>query len=742
MDADLSDSQREAPLEPSCSGQTLVAILSEELGLLRWRLTPLMGLVAFGSFYNLDVPGAIGMGDGETIQGRFISVHGGGGGGDISTEEIYTNAMNQQLYSTFYYPGIVVPLFSGILLDRIIGPRNAVIVFCSLMVLGSLLFALGVSAANYHLMLTGRFTSGIASETTMILRSYFVSRFFKRGSNIRGVALAFGVAIASSRAGALSTFPVSVWIANTLGVAMACYAGFFCATFSLVCGLVLNHFDGVAEEYGLVPPQAHLIAKAKEREAKEHRQALSKLTRSLSIQSCMQSPSVQDSQLHIQTTLKRAQLSSADFTDVSNVDTPSGRTSRSQSVSCESSPKKGMGILRRMSSLRQVESEPSSPVCRERQVQKALVVADGLTSTLPAQTTKCGSQVRDDGGACAISNSDSGNSLSTSQTTTADPLVAGWSKFVTLVTTQVSLGMLSQLPLHYWSLCLGVAAFFPAVFAFFSFAKPFLEAKWSLSESEAVFAVSCYQFASVLGCPVFGCLLDSVGRNSVALVIGSSGALLMHILLVSTSSIPPAVVLFVFGLCHGMFVGAFMPTMALVVDGALLGLGYGVIGSLECSGIALAPVIIGALLDAATTAEEGSQHTHTSVGGYIKGEAVLILSLIVSASSCACFLVMDLKYLQGVVFAKPAERVELFRLKDAAQADADGREKEEMEQRIREAADALMAAFHDANGSWEPEHEAQVGDNYHSPPNSPVAVTAKMDREDQRLYDADIPLPA
>ena len=219
----------------------------------------------------------------------------------------------------------------------------------------------------------------------------------------------------------------------------------------------------------------------------------------------------------------------------------------------------------------------------------------------------------------------------------------------------------------------------------------------------------------------------------------------MHFLLATTTLIPPVVILFCYGTFHGIYVGGFQPIPALIVAPDELGLAFGVIGALNCLGVSVAPMITGYILDLNTqhvVLPSGDVTTSTTVAGYIKAEYVLISFVVVSVVGSTLFFFADLKHLQGVVFAKPAERVEMFRLKDAAQADADGREKEEMEQRIREAADALMAAFHDANGSWEPEHEAQVGDNYHSPPNSPVAVTAKMDREDQRLYDADIPLPA
>ena len=272
-----------------------------------------------------------------------------------------------------------------------------------------------------------------------------------------------------------------------------------------------------------------------------------------------------------------------------------------------------------------------------------------------------------------------------------------FNKFTEAISTQLHPSQIFQLPSHYWFLCTGVAFFFPAIFAFFAFAKPFFEAKWGLSESEAVFAISCYQFASVIGCPLFGCLLDGVGRNSVVLVVGSGGAFLMHLLLSLTSTIPPAAILFAFGLCHGMFVGAFQPTMPLVVDGHLLGLGFGLIGSLECVGIAFAPLAIGMLLDRATTAATdgvtGKHTTETSVEGYIWAEGVLLLSLAISVISCSIFLVLDLKLLNGVVFAKPPERVEIFRKKDLAQAEAEGKIRDQIEQKIRDAADNLIDAW-------------------------------------------------
>ena len=697
---------------PTQPPQSLFEIFIYESKLLRWRLVPLMGILGFGTFYNLDIPGAIGMGDGDTIQSRFIAAHLADLGSNstdafasgFSAEDLYTNAMNQRLYSLNYYPNIVVPLVSGILVDRVIGPRNATILFCAIVTLGSFIFATGVTYVNYNMMMIGRFIIGLASETTMILRSYYVSRFFKRGSDIRGVALAFGLAVGCSRMGSVVTFPMTVAFAGIFGVPTACYAGTLASLFTLGCGMLLNHYDAVAEDYGMVPQQAHLIAKAKERETREQTRTLKRLTRPMSLQSIAITPGAtsrteslartpvhrRESSLHdfnnalMSVNASRNAIASGSGSGIGGLGS-SGSDHAMSTISPQKTPTGSRSTTprkRRSSSTH----APMSPVCAEPKVQEALAVMDDVEM------------------------------LDTSIVVDDEDEESGLMKLWNTLADRFHPKRFKKLNIAFWTACLASNFFFPAIFPFFAFAKPFFEVRWGISESTAVIAIAVYQSASVIGCPTFGLLSDSIGRNSVMLAVGSAGAFCMHFLLATTTTISPILILLCYGTFHGIFVGGFQPTPALLVNPEELGLAFGVIGALNCLGVSIAPAVVGYILDQNTkhvVLPSGDVTTKTDVEGYISAEYVLLSFVAVSVIMSIAFLIADHKVLQGVVFASPAERVEIFRLKDAAHADAAGKEKEEMEQRIRDAADALMTAFNQvSSGQGSGQFEADEVDEH------------------------------
>jgi MFS family permease len=177
--------------------------------------------------------------------------------------------------------------------------------------------------------------------------------------------------------------------------------------------------------------------------------------------------------------------------------------------------------------------------------------------------------------------------------------------------------------------------------------------------------------------------------------VGAVGAFCMHLLL-ATSFISPIMILLVYGSCHGLFLGALQPAVALLVNPDEVGLAFGIYSALNCLGVSLVPPIVGYILDKNTQnvmLPSGDVTTKTDVNGYIQAEYVLLSFVGVSVLLSIVFLIADQKILQGVVFATPAERLEIFRLKDGAQAHADGNKKEEMEQRIRDTADALLTAY-------------------------------------------------
>lgn len=219
------------------------AVIKEEIVLLKWRVLIVACFLTFGSYYIYDFPGSIGTGNGHTIANRFK---------DQGKE--YTQEMNQALYSVYSWPNTVLAIFGGLLIDKYLGLRRAMLLFTSLVFAGSLLFYIGVLVVNFPLMLFARVVFGLGGESLSVAQSAFVARWFKGG---RGLALAFGITISFSRIGSSFNFLFSPMIAKHQDIQTAVMAGMFACVVSLVACFILIACDMYAVRSGYIKPEAH-----------------------------------------------------------------------------------------------------------------------------------------------------------------------------------------------------------------------------------------------------------------------------------------------------------------------------------------------------------------------------------------------------------------------------------------------------------------------------------------------------
>lgn len=145
--------------------------------------------------------------------------------------------MNQLLYSVYSWPNTVLALVGGILIDKILGIRRAMLLFVLLILSGSIVFAIGVQRTNYPLMLLGRIIFGFGGESLGVSQSTFIARWF---TNKRGMALAFGITISFSRVGSSLSFLIAPMIAESKGIEAAVFSGVAVCGVSLVaCALLI-----------------------------------------------------------------------------------------------------------------------------------------------------------------------------------------------------------------------------------------------------------------------------------------------------------------------------------------------------------------------------------------------------------------------------------------------------------------------------------------------------------------------
>ncbi|KAG5500338.1 hypothetical protein JKF63_03430 [Porcisia hertigi] len=212
------------------------SILREESRELRWYVLGVACFLTFGSYYIYDFPGSIGSGSGHTIEGHF-KAH----------QKIYTESMNQYLYSVYAWPNTVLSVAGGLLIDKYLGLRRAMLLFTTLILAGSVLFFFGVYLTEYWILFVGRIVLGFGGESLSVSQSAFVARWFK---GHRGMALAFGVTISFSRVGSSLNFLFAPAIANKSNVDAAAFSGIGACLISVVACSVLVMADRYAARTG------------------------------------------------------------------------------------------------------------------------------------------------------------------------------------------------------------------------------------------------------------------------------------------------------------------------------------------------------------------------------------------------------------------------------------------------------------------------------------------------------------
>jgi hypothetical protein len=106
----------------------------------RFLLLFLMCSLSFGSYYVYDNPAAL---EKTIINVMHVSV-----------------TQYALLYSLYSWPNVILSVFGGYLIDRVLGIRLGTIIFSSFVCAGQLVFAFGAFVDKYWLMLVGRFVFG------------------------------------------------------------------------------------------------------------------------------------------------------------------------------------------------------------------------------------------------------------------------------------------------------------------------------------------------------------------------------------------------------------------------------------------------------------------------------------------------------------------------------------------------------------------------------------------------------
>lgn len=147
------------------------------------------------------------------------------------------------LYSVYALPNIVLPLFGGIIVDRL-GVRFGISFFSFLVIIGQSVVTFGAKEHSFILMLIGRIIFGFGGECLAVASGVITAKWF-RG---REIAFALGLILCISRLGsALNSFLAPRLYNISHDVFLPLFFGAILCIFSWIMGLLMNHLDRKAD---------------------------------------------------------------------------------------------------------------------------------------------------------------------------------------------------------------------------------------------------------------------------------------------------------------------------------------------------------------------------------------------------------------------------------------------------------------------------------------------------------------
>jgi predicted MFS family arabinose efflux permease len=157
---------------------------------------------------------------------------------------------------------------------------------------------------------------------------------------------------------------------------------------------------------------------------------------------------------------------------------------------------------------------------------------------------------------------------------------------------KVSLQVFKDLNASFWYITLLCVTFYSAIFPFQTFAVKFFIEHHGVSRAMAGFTSSFITFASMIGTPLFGVLIDLKGKRASLMMLGSFLLIPVYLMLIYVP-VHPLVPMIMMGVAFSLIPAAMWPSVALIVKEQNLGTAYGVMTMVQNIGLALFNYVIG-----------------------------------------------------------------------------------------------------------------------------------------------------
>jgi len=165
---------------------------------------------------------------------------------------------------------------------------------------------------------------------------------------------------------------------------------------------------------------------------------------------------------------------------------------------------------------------------------------------------------------------------------------------------RVSLKDIALFKPAFWLVSALCVTFYSAIFPFTAFSTDFFVEKWGLSQSTGGTLSSIIIFMSMVFTPIFGTLVDRIGRRATLMIFGSLLMVPAHLILALTH-VHPAIPMALLGVSFSLVPAAMWPSIPYIVDEKRLGTAYGLMTLVQNFGLFLFPILVGSIRDTTGT---------------------------------------------------------------------------------------------------------------------------------------------
>lgn len=148
----------------------------------------------------------------------------------------------------------------------------------------------------------------------------------------------------------------------------------------------------------------------------------------------------------------------------------------------------------------------------------------------------------------------------------------------------------------FWFITLLCVTFYSAIFPFQTFAVKFFIEHHGISREMAGFTSSFITFAAMIGTPLFGFIIDRIGKRASLMMVGSILLIPVYLLLIYTR-LHPLVPMVMMGVAFSLIPAAMWPSVALIIEQERLGTAYGLMTMIQNIGLAGFNLLIGNVND-------------------------------------------------------------------------------------------------------------------------------------------------